>query len=116
MKSYSAKENLSEVLEVFRDLAIELKANIFIDRTSSDASSLDRPSRGWLDLGRRRAGTLVLLAGIQELLVKGGSRWEVVRAWVFSSAYQVLRRDPVCDMAAKVMCRMRSSRRRSPPM
>ena len=51
VKGYSAKEDLSSLIEVFWNLALELRANIFIDRISSDSNPADWPSRDLMSLG-----------------------------------------------------------------
>ena len=51
VKGYSAKEDLSHLIEVFWNLALKLKANMFIDRISSDSNPADWPSRDRMSIG-----------------------------------------------------------------
>ena len=54
IKGYSAREDLSELVSVFGDLALELRVNVYIDRVSTDANPApaDWPSRNDLETGR----------------------------------------------------------------
>ena len=52
IKGYSAREDLSELVSVFWDLALELRVNVYIDRVSTDANPADWPSRNDLVTGR----------------------------------------------------------------
>ena len=52
IKGYSAREDLSELVSVFWDLALELRVNVYIDRVSTDANPADWPSRNDLETGR----------------------------------------------------------------
>ena len=45
IKGYSSREDLCLLISLFWELAFELKANIFIDRISTDANPSDWPSR-----------------------------------------------------------------------
>ena len=51
IKGYSSHEDLVEIIEVFWDLAFELRANVFIDRVSTDGNPADWPSRNNLVRG-----------------------------------------------------------------
>ena len=52
IKGYSAREDLSELVSVFWDLALELRVNVDIDRVSTDSNPADWPSRNDLETGR----------------------------------------------------------------
>ena len=51
IKGYSSREDLCELISVFWNLALELKARVFIDRISTDANPADWPSRDRLHIG-----------------------------------------------------------------
>ena len=51
IKGYSSHEDLVEIIEVFWGLAFELRANVFIDRVSTDGNPADWPSRNNLVRG-----------------------------------------------------------------
>ena len=48
IKGYSAREDVCELVGVFWDLAVDLRAQIYIDRVPTDANPADGPSRGRL--------------------------------------------------------------------
>ena len=50
VKGYSSKQDLCLIIEMFWDLALELKINFFIDRISSDSNPADWPSRNRLSI------------------------------------------------------------------
>ena len=52
IKGYSAREDLSELVSVFWDLALELRVNVYIDRVSTDSNPAAWPSRNDLETGR----------------------------------------------------------------
>ena len=51
IKGYSAREDLSELVSVFWDLALELRVNVYIDRVSTDANPAGWLSRNDLETG-----------------------------------------------------------------
>ena len=51
VKGYSSKQDLCGIIELFWDLALELRINFFIGRISSDSNPADWPSRGRLSIG-----------------------------------------------------------------
>ena len=53
IKGYSSKTDVSQLVSVFWELALELKVRVFIDRISTDANPADWPSRGDLERGKK---------------------------------------------------------------
>lgn len=51
IKGYSSREDLCLLVSVFWNLALKLRARIFIDRVSTDANPADWPSRDKLEIG-----------------------------------------------------------------
>ena len=51
VKGYSSKDDLCELVEIFWELALEYRINLFIDRVSTDANPADWPSRDLLEIG-----------------------------------------------------------------
>ena len=68
IKGYSCREDICLLISIFWDLALSLRARIFIDRISTDANPADWPSRNLMDKGTIVLGGLV--------------RWYLWWAWV----------------------------------
>ena len=52
VKGYSAREDMCELVSVFWRIALDLMANLYIDRISTDANPADHPSRDRMEVGR----------------------------------------------------------------
>ena len=52
VKGYSAREDMCELVSVFWRIALDLMANLYIDRISTDADPADHPSRDRMEVGR----------------------------------------------------------------
>lgn len=67
IKGYSSRSDMCEIITLFWDLALELKARIFIDRVSTDANPADWPSRNKLWIGEAAGWSTVKALWPQEL-------------------------------------------------
>ncbi len=53
VKGYSSRSDLCELVGVFWDIVVELRALIYIDRVPTDANCSDAPSRNNLSMGEK---------------------------------------------------------------
>jgi hypothetical protein len=67
IKGYSSRSDMCEIITLFWDLALKLKARIFIDRVSTDANPADWPSRNKLWIGEAAGWSTVKATWPQEL-------------------------------------------------
>ena len=77
VKGYSARSDLCELVGVFWDLVLELKALVYIDRVPTDANCSDAPSRDKLAIGAA-LGWKTVLARWPLHVWSQGRAWEVL--------------------------------------
>ena len=68
VKGYSSKQDLCKIIELFWDLALELRISFFIDRISSDSNPADWPSRDQLSIGEAAGWKTVSCAWLSALV------------------------------------------------
>jgi hypothetical protein len=77
IKGYSARSDLCELVGIFWDLALDLKALVYIDRIPTDANCADPPSRDKLAVGEA-LGWKSVLARWPAQVWPNGRAWEVL--------------------------------------